>query len=173
MPPLHDTPILGMVARPRVQVPTEYGSDATPQGFWTEWPSGLVDVSRTSHIPPVSGDSQVEPPPLTSALLDIPVHGDRIVRVKKNCTALVIIDMQKLIHSSSLFLFQALTAGIQKFLSPSGIERPFNRSEMRRTVNEGCPCASRRRNQDPLGVGHNLCLTRIRAYLIGVAEIGG
>lgn len=70
-------------------------------------------------------------------------------------------------------LFQTLTAGIQKFLSPSGIERPFNRSEMRRTVNEGCPCASRRRNQDPLGVGHNLCLTRIRAYLIGVAEIGG
>jgi hypothetical protein len=104
-----------MVARPRVQVPTEYGSDATPQGFWTEWPSGLVDVSRTSHIPPVSGDSQVEPPPLTSALLDIPVHGDRIVRVQKNCTALVIIDMQKLIHSSSLFLFQTLTAGIQSF----------------------------------------------------------
>jgi len=83
-----------MVARPRVQVPTEYGSDATPQGFWTEWPSGLVDVSRTSHIPPVSGDSQVEPPPLTSALLDIPVHGDRIVRVKKNSTAFVIVDMQ-------------------------------------------------------------------------------
>ncbi|KAF8213077.1 Isochorismatase hydrolase [Mycena galopus ATCC 62051] len=92
MPPLHDTPILGMVARPRVEVPTQYGSDATPQGFWTEWPSGLVDVSRTSQIP--SGDAQVNPPPLTSALLDIPVDGERTVRVKKESTALVVIDMQ-------------------------------------------------------------------------------
>jgi len=86
---------IGMVARPRVQVPTEYGSDATPQGFWTEWPSGLVDVSRTSHIPPVSSqDAQFEPPPLTSALLDIPVDGDRTLRVKRESTTVVIIDMQ-------------------------------------------------------------------------------
>ncbi|KAJ7169862.1 Isochorismatase hydrolase [Mycena filopes] len=85
-----------MVARPRVPVPTEYGTDATPQGFWTEWPSGLVDVSRTSHIPPTTGasDGNAEPPPLTSALLDIPVNGDRVVRVKRDATAMVIIDMQ-------------------------------------------------------------------------------
>ncbi|KAJ7244771.1 Isochorismatase hydrolase [Mycena haematopus] len=83
-----------MVARPRVEVPTEYGSDATPQGFWTEWPSGLVDVSRTSHILSASGDALVEPPPLTSALLDIPVDGERTLRVKKESTAVVVVDMQ-------------------------------------------------------------------------------
>ncbi|KAJ6575085.1 Isochorismatase hydrolase [Mycena capillaripes] len=94
MPPLHDTPILGMVDRPRVEVPIQYGSDATPQGFWTEWPSGLIDVSRTSHIPAEASDAKVEPPPLTSALLDIPVDGDRTVRVKRESTALVVIDMQ-------------------------------------------------------------------------------
>ncbi|KAJ7900316.1 Isochorismatase hydrolase [Mycena olivaceomarginata] len=95
MPPLHDTPILGMVARPRVEAPIQYGTDATPQGFWTEWPSGLVDVSRTSQLPPSgSGNTQVEPPPLTSALLDIPVDGERTVRVKREATALVVIDMQ-------------------------------------------------------------------------------
>ncbi|KAJ7706212.1 Isochorismatase hydrolase [Mycena rosella] len=87
MPPLHDTPILGMVARPRVSEPVEYGSDAAPQGFWTEYPSGLVDVSRTSHL-------AQEAPPLTSALLDIPVDGDRTVRVARAATAMVIIDMQ-------------------------------------------------------------------------------
>ncbi|KAJ6519790.1 Isochorismatase hydrolase [Mycena sanguinolenta] len=92
MPALHDTPILGMVARPRVEVPTEYGSDA--QGFWTEWPSGLVDLSRTSHIPAPSGNAAVEPPPSTPALLDIPVDGERTVRVKRESTALVVVDMQ-------------------------------------------------------------------------------
>jgi hypothetical protein len=95
MPPVHDTPILGMVTRPRVEVAIEYGSDATPQGFWTEYPSGLVDVSRTSHLPSASGNAEVEIPPLTSELLDIPVDGDRTVRVKRATTAIVIIDMQK------------------------------------------------------------------------------
>ncbi|KAJ6509506.1 Isochorismatase hydrolase [Mycena vitilis] len=81
-----------MAARPRVPVPTEYGNDAD---FWTEWPSGLVDVSRTSHLPPESAsNAQANPPPLTSDLLDIPVDGDRTVRVKRETTALVVIDMQ-------------------------------------------------------------------------------
>ncbi|KAJ7092697.1 Isochorismatase hydrolase [Mycena epipterygia] len=102
MPPLHDTPILGMVARPRVPTAIEYGSDATPQGYWVEYPSGLVDVSRTSHLPPTSGDAQVEAPPLTSALLDIPVDGDRTVRVNRNSTAIVIIDMQNFFLHSEL-----------------------------------------------------------------------
>ncbi|KAJ7487572.1 Isochorismatase hydrolase [Mycena galericulata] len=92
MPPLHDTPILGMVARPRVTTAVEYGSDANPHGFWTEYPSGLVDVSRTVHLPATSGE--VEAPPLTSALLDIPVDGDRTLRVKRESTAMVVIDMQ-------------------------------------------------------------------------------
>ncbi|KAJ7783754.1 Isochorismatase hydrolase [Mycena maculata] len=94
MPPLHDTPILGMVARPRVTTALEYGSDANPHGFWTEYPSGLIDVSRTAHLPRASGDAQVEAPPLTLALVDIPVDGDRTVRVKRDATAMVIIDMQ-------------------------------------------------------------------------------
>ncbi|KAF7306902.1 Isochorismatase hydrolase [Mycena indigotica] len=91
MPPTHDTPILGMVARPHVEQPTEYGCEATPQGWWTEWPSGLVDVSRTSHI--VESDS-ASPPPLTSELVDIPCDGERVVRVKRAATAMVVIDMQ-------------------------------------------------------------------------------
>ncbi|KAF7310884.1 Isochorismatase hydrolase [Mycena chlorophos] len=88
--PQHDTPILGMVARPRVEKPTEYGSAATPQGWWTEWPSGLVDVSRTTHI----SETGPQEPPLTSNLLDIPCDGDRVLRVKRDATAMVIIDMQ-------------------------------------------------------------------------------
>ncbi|KAJ6621717.1 Isochorismatase hydrolase [Mycena sp. CBHHK59/15] len=92
MPPLHDTPILGMVARPRVETAIEYGGAATPQGFWTEYPSGLVDVSRTRHLPP--GDAQADAPAPTPDLLDIPVDGERTLRVKRDATALVVIDMQ-------------------------------------------------------------------------------
>ncbi|KAF7320288.1 Isochorismatase hydrolase [Mycena kentingensis (nom. inval.)] len=87
-PPLHDIPILGMVSRPLVQIPTEYGGATAPQGWWTEYPSGLVDVSRTSHI------SDNGPPPLTPDLLEIPCDGNRVLRVKKDATALVVIDMQ-------------------------------------------------------------------------------
>jgi hypothetical protein len=74
-----------MVARPRVETAVQYGSTATPQGFWTEYPSGLVDVSRTTQL----GDAPAADPPLTSALLDIPVDGNRTLRVKKDATALV------------------------------------------------------------------------------------
>lgn len=89
--PLHDTPILGMVARLPVEVPTEYGSDAS---FWVEYPSGLVDLSRSHHLPSGS-DKAAKPHPLTDAQLEIPVDGGRTIRVDKASTAIVIIDMQK------------------------------------------------------------------------------
>ncbi|KAJ6604623.1 Isochorismatase hydrolase [Mycena vulgaris] len=122
-----------MVARPHVAVAIEYGSDATPQGFWTEYPSGLVDVSRTSHLPPASGDAQVEAPPLTSALLDIPVDGDRTVRVKRESTAMVIIDMQ------NFFLHPEMRD------HPSGLKCVDPLMQV-------VPCDERRGNQDSLGV---------------------
>ncbi|KAJ7293551.1 Isochorismatase hydrolase [Mycena rebaudengoi] len=62
-----------------------------------EYPSGLVDVSRTTQL----RDAPAADPPLTSALLDIPVDGNRTLRVKKDATALVVIDMQK---STAFFL---------------------------------------------------------------------
>ncbi|KAF9568417.1 Isochorismatase hydrolase [Agrocybe pediades] len=88
--PIHDTPILGMTTRPRVAVPVEYGN-ATD--FWVEYPSGLVDVSRATHLTSDAG-ADVAPPPLASTQLDIPADGDRVVRVDKSKTALVVIDMQ-------------------------------------------------------------------------------
>ncbi|KAI0275093.1 Isochorismatase hydrolase [Gloeopeniophorella convolvens] len=35
--------------RPRVDAPTEYGNAAS---FWVEYPSGLVDLTRATHLPP-------------------------------------------------------------------------------------------------------------------------
>lgn len=164
MPPLHDTPILGMVARPRVPTAIEYGSDATPQGYWVEYPSGLVDVSRTNHLPPTSGDAQVEAPPLTSALLDIPVDGDRTVRVNRNSTAIVIIDMQKL--ERPLHYFE-MSDRLSKLLFAFRVTRPPVRSQMCRSTDEGRPGASKLGNQDSLGVGyHNLhciCISRLHS----------
>ena len=91
--PIHDTPISGMIARPRVAFPAEFG-DATD--FWVEYPSGLVDVSRTAHLPAeAENDAEFQPPPLKPGQLEIPVDGDRVVRVDNEKTALVIIDMQK------------------------------------------------------------------------------
>ncbi|KAG1749961.1 Isochorismatase hydrolase [Suillus paluster] len=85
--PIHDTPILGMAARPKVSKAVEYGN---PANFWVEYPSGLMDLTRSQHL---MADA-VEPSLVGSAQLDIPVNGDRTIRVDKSKTAAVIIDMQ-------------------------------------------------------------------------------
>ena len=104
-PPKQDYshPILGMSKRPHVPVATEYGNAAS---FWVEYPNGLVDVTRTTHLPKgglADGDVTQEqaasevpvPPLLKEKQLDIPVDGDRHVRIAKEKSAVVIIDMQK------------------------------------------------------------------------------
>lgn len=91
--PLHDTPILGMTSRPRVEQPIEYGNAAS---FWVEFPSGLVDLSRSQHLSTGGG----VPPPLSSSQLELPVDGERAIRVDKKKTALVVIDMQKCVGIS-------------------------------------------------------------------------
>jgi hypothetical protein len=78
-----------MTTRPLIETATEYGNDAS---FWVEYPSGLVDVSRSHHL---STKSAKDIPPLTASQLDIPADGNRTIRVDKAATAIVIIDMQK------------------------------------------------------------------------------
>lgn len=104
--PIYDTPILGMTTRPRVASAVEYGNAAS---FWVEYPSGLVDVTRTVHLkqgPLEDGDvaqSQAAeaapiPPLKTETQLELPVDGDRVVRLVKERTALIVIDMQKYVQ---------------------------------------------------------------------------
>ncbi|PPQ99606.1 hypothetical protein CVT24_005182 [Panaeolus cyanescens] len=89
--PAHDTPILGMTERPRVPAPAMYGDAGN---FWVEYPSGLVDVSRTSPLPKTS-TANINPPAINlESQMDIHVDGDRVVRVDRKRTALVVIDMQ-------------------------------------------------------------------------------
>lgn len=99
----HSHPILGMTKRPRVPVATEYGNAAS---FWVEYPNGLVDLTRTTHLPKGAlADGAVvqdEPahdvpvPPLVKELqVDIPVDGEREVRISAKSSAIVIVDMQK------------------------------------------------------------------------------
>lgn len=91
--PAHDTPILGMVVRPRVPLPVEYGNETD---YWVEYPTGLVDVSRSGHLSAeATSDAAYQPPPLKASQLDIQVDGDRVLRVDREKTALVVIDMQK------------------------------------------------------------------------------
>ena len=77
-----------MSSRPTVSQVTEYGNAAS---FWVEYPSGLIDLSRTAH----PRDEEFQPPQLQSSQLDIPVNGDRTIRINKATTAAVIVDMQK------------------------------------------------------------------------------
>ena len=101
--PKHDTPILGMVKRPRIPVATEYGNAAA---WWVEYPTGLIDVTRTTHLPngplpegDVAQDQATRevpiPPLVKETQLDIPVDGERTVRIATKHSAIVIIDMQK------------------------------------------------------------------------------
>lgn len=85
--PKHDTPILGMATRPRVSKAIEYGNTAN---FWVEYPSGLIDLTRSQRLT----TDAVEPSLVSSTQLDIPVTGDRTIRVDKSKAAAVIIDMQ-------------------------------------------------------------------------------
>lgn len=89
--PLHDTPIIDMVTRPNVPTPVEYGNDTS---FWVEYPTGLVDLSRTDRLPSSAVDHP-SPPPLKSNQAEIEVDGGRVIRINKETTAIVIIDMQK------------------------------------------------------------------------------
>lgn len=89
--PIHDTPISDLMVRPKVESPVEYGN---APDFWVEYPSGLLDLSRTDHVS-AGASTTTAPPPLKPSQLDIEVNGERVVRVDKAATAIIIIDMQK------------------------------------------------------------------------------
>ncbi|KAJ8083861.1 hypothetical protein PM082_002627 [Marasmius tenuissimus] len=85
--PLHDTPILGMVNRPLVQSPIQYGASAS---FWVEYPTGFIDL--TCKHPLLEG--KLEIPQRDADDMEIAVEGGRTLRVDSKVTALVVIDMQ-------------------------------------------------------------------------------
>ena len=92
-------------SRPKVARPTEYGN---PAAFWVEYPSGLVDLTRSSHLPAkaqsvpeepdqvlVHADSVQVPPLNVEKQWELAVEGDTALQMSKAHTAIVIIDMQK------------------------------------------------------------------------------
>ncbi|KAF8168130.1 Isochorismatase-like protein [Crassisporium funariophilum] len=87
--PLHDTPIGDMTTRPNVPTAVEYGDDTA---FWVEYPSGLVDLTRTAHLP--DGVQDPKPPAMGEGQMEIGVDGGRRVRIDGGKTAMVVIDMQ-------------------------------------------------------------------------------
>ncbi|KAJ3734826.1 Isochorismatase hydrolase [Lentinula guzmanii] len=113
--PIHDTPILGMTSRPLVPQPVEYG-DPKSNNFWVEYPNGLVDLSRSTHLKELKDSAEkqldIDPskdpgaqnildagsktitPTLLPGQLEISVNGGRTVRLDTEKTAVVIIDMQ-------------------------------------------------------------------------------
>jgi hypothetical protein len=79
---------------PFVTEPIEYGSDLS--GFWVEYPSGLVDISRSHHIPPeTSPGNPANAPALKEGQAEISVGHGRTIRIDTKATAMVIVDMQK------------------------------------------------------------------------------
>jgi hypothetical protein len=85
-----------VIKRPRVGDAVEFGSAAN---FWVEYPSGLVDLSSTTHL-----DASGTEPDLKQGQWGIAADGDRTIRVDSKSTALVVIDMQKYL-SFHLLLF--------------------------------------------------------------------
>ena len=93
--------------RPKLATATEYGNAAS---FWVEYPSGLVDLTRTVHLPKAQAAQSVPeepdqelvledvapiPPLIANKQWEIEVEGDMVLRLNKAATAFVIIDMQK------------------------------------------------------------------------------
>ncbi|THH01825.1 hypothetical protein EW026_g947 [Hermanssonia centrifuga] len=101
--PIYHSTTQGYFARPRISVATEFGN-ATD--FWVEYPSGLVDVTRTAHLSNlvkadgeevlIHKDAAVRPPPLNAEMQwELEVDADRTLRLAKTRSAFVIVDMQK------------------------------------------------------------------------------
>lgn len=77
-----------------VPAPIEFGNDLS--GFWVEYPSGLVDLSRSHHISEGTLlGTQPNAPPLKAGQADICAEKGRTVRIDTKASAMVIIDMQK------------------------------------------------------------------------------
>ncbi|KAK0506199.1 Isochorismatase hydrolase [Armillaria luteobubalina] len=74
--------------RPLVSSVTKFGNDAS---FWVEYPSGLIDLTRTLSAPIAGHDT---PPDLLPGQLDVAVDGERTIRIEGKSSAIVIIDMQ-------------------------------------------------------------------------------
>lgn len=87
-----------VAARPKVQTATVFGN---PSSFWVEYPSGLVDLTRSPSNRPdgssnISTPKDLAPPALDStSQWELEVEQDRVLRLNKSTTAIVIIDMQK------------------------------------------------------------------------------
>jgi len=81
--------------RLRIDKATEFGSAGS---FWVEYPSGLVDLTRSQHLP--ADDSEVVEPPLTKEHFDMSVDDGRLLRINSATTAFIIIDMQKYVQRS-------------------------------------------------------------------------
>ncbi|GLB36124.1 putative isochorismatase hydrolase [Lyophyllum shimeji] len=81
--------LTAMASRPLVPTPTQYGRDSS---FWVEYPSGLVDLSRTHPLQDAA--ETPSPPPLKAGQVEISVEGNRTIRVDTKSTVMVIIDMQ-------------------------------------------------------------------------------
>ncbi|THH34004.1 hypothetical protein EUX98_g132 [Antrodiella citrinella] len=97
-PPNYDYPIQDMIRRPKVDAVVEYGNAAS---FWVEYPSGLVDLTRSAHVAlkvdkDVVGETgNVASPPLKSdTQFELEVDGGRTLRLNKAQTAIVVVDMQ-------------------------------------------------------------------------------
>ncbi|KAG6911987.1 hypothetical protein DXG01_000235 [Tephrocybe rancida] len=76
------------MARP-VHTPTQYGSN---DSFWVEYPSGLVDLTRSHPLSETAEDQLL--PELQAGQIEIAAEGGRKIRIDSGSTAMVIIDMQ-------------------------------------------------------------------------------
>ncbi|KAK7694705.1 hypothetical protein QCA50_001893 [Cerrena zonata] len=83
--------------RLKVETATVFGN---PASFYVEYPSGLVDLTRSPSNRPdgsqnITTPNEPDPPALDSkSQWELEVEEDRVLRLNKSTTAIVIIDMQ-------------------------------------------------------------------------------
>lgn len=141
--------------RPHVAEPIEYGNASS---FWVEYPSGLVDLTRETHVPPKNNDETIttngthtaEPPLRCGTQLDVPVDGNRVVRMAKSRSAMVIVDMQKYAYFSSRA--ESKHNLCTQLLPASRPARSSDRFTMRHTHHERRDGITNPRHQNPMGV---------------------
>lgn len=77
---------------------------SNPLSFLVEYLSGLINLSRSQHLPLLAEESEVKPPPLKADQVDFPIDGGRTIRVDTKSTPMVIIDVQKFVFRLQMWV---------------------------------------------------------------------
>lgn len=108
-------------ALPKLINPKTFGNVKTGS-FWTEYPSGLLDLTR-KHPPSEAQKTSLAPQKAENEL-EFDVEGNRRIRIDPKQSAIIIVDMQKYATICNPLIPNLFDPSLTYFLHPEILEHP-------------------------------------------------